>query len=136
VAPKHRSGALVLAVGIALSACGCGGGGKLSAKALSTESKTMQSLAAEGALLARDSAAGKTTAIYTRVHSEDLSKAASSSASSLQTAKTQPSLEPKLRRIASLASKVSADLKRLGHASKAEQTSLAGELETAAKGLK
>ncbi len=95
----------------------------------------MQSLAAEGALLARDSAAGKTTAIYTRVRSEDLSKAASTSASSLQTAKTQPGLESKLRRVASLASKVSADLKRLGHASKAEQSSLARELGTAATEL-
>jgi hypothetical protein len=95
----------------------------------------VQSLAAEGALLARDSAAGKTTAIYTRVHSEALAKAASKAAASLQTATTEPALEPKLRRVASLASEVSADLKRLGHASKEEQSAIARQLEAAAKEL-
>ena len=134
MALRHRSGALVLAVGIALSACACGGG-SLSAKAIETQSTSLQSLAAEGALLARDSAAGKTTAIYTRVHSEALAKAASKSASSLQSAKTQPALEPKLRRVASLASEVSADLKQLGHASKSEQLRLAEELSKAAEEL-
>ena len=95
----------------------------------------MQSLASEGAFLARDAAAGRTTAIYTRVHSEALEQAASKSASSLQTAKTKPALEPKLRRVAALASKVSADLKRLGHASKSEQNALARELGKAAAEL-
>ena len=134
MALKHRSGALVLAVGIALSACACGGG-SLSAKAIKTQSTSLQSLAAEGALLARDSAAGKTTAIYTRVHSEALSKAASKAADSLQTATTEPALEPKLRRVASLATEVSADLKQLGHASTSEQLRLAEQLEKAAKEL-
>ncbi len=120
---------------LALLASGCGGG-KLSAKALSQESKTLQSLAAEGALLARDAAAGKTTGIYMRVHSEDLYKAASKSAASLKTAKTTPALEPKLRKVASLAGKVSADLKRLGQASKDEQPGLARRLESSAKELK
>jgi hypothetical protein len=134
VALKHRSGALVLAVGIALSACACGGG-SLSAKGIQTQSTSLQSLAAEGALLGRDSAAGKTTAIYTRVHSEALSKAASKAAGSLQTATTEPALEPKLRRVASLATEVSADLKQLGHASTSEQLRLAEQLEKAAKEL-
>jgi hypothetical protein len=107
----------------------------LSASAITDEAASVESLAAEGALLARDSAAGRTTAIYTRVHSEGLAKAASTSASSLRTAKTKPALEPKLHRIASLASMVSADLKRLGHASTAEQSRLARELESAAKAL-
>ena len=62
------------------------------------------------------------------MHSEALAKAASKAAASLQTAKTEPALEPKLRRLASLASEVSADLKRLGHASKSEQLRLAEEL--------
>ena len=111
------------------------GGGSLSAKAIETQSTSLQSLAAEGALLARDSAAGKTTAIYTRVHSEALAKAASKAAASLQTATTEPALEPKLRRVASLASEVSADLKQLGHASKSEQLRLAEELSKAAEEL-
>ena len=95
----------------------------------------MQSLAAEGALLGRDSAAGKTTAIYTRVHSEALAKAASKAAASLQSATTEPGLEPKLRRVASLAGEVSDDLKQLGHASRNEQLRLAKELSKAAEEL-
>jgi hypothetical protein len=118
-----------------LSACGCGGGGKLSAKALTQESTSLHSLAAEGALLARDGVAGKTTSVYTRVHSEDLYKVASKAAASLQNAKAQPGLEAKLERVASLAGRVSADLKRLAHASKEEQSVLARELEAAAKEL-
>jgi hypothetical protein len=136
-APNHPSGAtLVVVAALLLPASGCGGGGALSAKALSQESKSLQSLAAEGALLARDAEAGRTSRIFTRVHSEDLYKAASKSSTSLRTAKTEPALEPKLRRIASLARRVSGDLKRLGHASKDEQPRLARQLEAAAKELK
>jgi uncharacterized protein (UPF0333 family) len=135
LAPNQVSRAFALVVVFALLAAGCGSSGTLSASALSKESTSMQSLAAEGALLARDSAAGRTTHIYTRVHSEDLYKVASKSAKSLQSAKTKPGLESRLRKVASLSSKVSADLKRLGHASKAEQSRLAGELESSAKEL-
>ena len=126
--------ALALAA-VVLLATGCGSGGTLSAKALSQESKSLQSLAAEGSLLARVANAGKSTRIFTRVHSEDLEKAASQVAASLQTAKTEPALEPKLRRLASRARKVSGDLKRLGHASRDEQRRLARELEVIAKEL-
>jgi hypothetical protein len=135
LAPNQISRAFALVVAFALLAAGCGSSGTLSASALSKESTSMQSLAAEGALLARDSAAGRTTHIYTRVHSEDLFKAASKSAQSLESAKAKPGLEARLRKVASLASKVSADLKRLGHASKAEQSRLARELESSAKEL-
>jgi len=121
---------------VALLASGCGGGGTLSAKALTQQSTSLESLAAEGALLARHAGGGKTTRIFTRVHSEYLYEAASQAASSLRTAKTEPALEPKLRRVASLAGKISADLKRVGHASKAEQPRLARELEAAAEELK
>jgi hypothetical protein len=129
------SGTLVVVAVLALLACGCAGGGGLDAKALSQESSSLQSLAAEGALLARDSAAGKTTRIFTRVHSNDLYKAASQSAKSLRTAKTRQALEPKLRRLASAARRVSADLERLGQAAKDEQRRLARELEAIAKEL-
>ncbi len=132
---NQRSGALVLVAVIALFASGCGSSGRLSAKALSDQSTALESLAAEGALLARHAGGGKTTHIFTRVHSEYLYEAASQAASSLRTAKTDPAFEPKLRHVASLARKVSADLKRVGHASKAEQPRLARELEAAAKEL-
>ena len=133
-APSHPSGALVALVALALLAAGCGGG-TLSAKSLSQESKSLQSLASEGALLGRDAHAGRTTRTFTRVHSDELSKAASKAATSLRAAKTKPKLEPALRKLTFLAAKISADLKRLGHASKTEQALLAHELELAARTL-
>jgi hypothetical protein len=133
-APSHPSGALVALVALALLAAGCGGG-TLSAKSLSPESKSLQSLASEGALLGRDAHAGRTTRIFTRVHSDELYKAASKASTSLRAAKTEPKLEPELRKLTVLAGKVSGDLKRLGHASKTEQALLAHELELAARTL-
>ena len=124
-----------MVVGIGLLAAGCGSGGTLSAKALSQESSNVQSLAAEGAILARDSAAGKTTSVFTRVHSEYLQKAASKSATTLQSATTTPALRPKLRRTARVATQVSSELEQLGHASSTEQQRLARELERNAKAL-
>jgi hypothetical protein len=133
--PNQVSGALALIVVIGLLASGCGSSGTLSAKALSQESTSMQALAAEGALLGRDAVAGKTTRVFTRVHSGYLAKAASKSAKTLQSAKAKPGLESELHKVASLATKVSVDLKRLGHASKAEQGRLARELQAAAREL-
>jgi hypothetical protein len=123
----------VLGVILALLGAGCGGGGNLGAKALSQQAKSLQSLAAEGALLAQDAASGKTTRVYTREHSSDLSKAASRAEAYLKAAKTEPALQPKLRRMTALAAQVSAALKRLGGASKDEQRTLTRQLQTAAK---
>jgi len=134
-APNHTSRALAAVVGIGLLVAGCGSGGTLSAKALSQESSTVQSLAAEGALLARNSAAGRTTHVFTRVHSEYLHKAASQSAKSLQSATTTAALRPKLERTARVATRVTSELEQLGHASKGEQRRLARELERNAKAL-
>ena len=134
--PNKVSGVFALVVVIGLLASGCGSSGTLSAKALSQESTSLQSLAAEGALLGRDAVAGKTTRIFTRVHSGYLYEAALKEGSSLRTATTEPALEPKLRHVTSLAGKVSVDLRRVGHASKAEQPRLARQLEAAAKELK
>ena len=103
----------VLGFGVILAVVGgCGSGGKLGAKALSQQSKSLQSEAAEGALLAQDAVSGRTTRVYTREHSSDLYKAASQAEASLKAAKTEPALEPKLRQLAVLAGQVSADLKR------------------------
>ena len=49
---------------VAMLAAACGGQGTVGAKALEQQSKAVQSLAAEGALLAQDSADGKSTGIY------------------------------------------------------------------------
>ena len=129
----HLKGALVLGVVVAVFGAGCGGGGKLGVKALSQESKSLQSLAAEGALLAEDAVFGKTTRVYTREHSSDLYKAASQAEASLKAVKTEPAFEPKLRRLAVLAAQVRADLNRLGGASKEEERAIGRELQAAAQ---
>jgi hypothetical protein len=129
----HLNRVLVLGVMLALLGAGCGSGGTLRAKALSQQSKSLQSLAAEGALLAQDAVSGKTTRIYTREHSSDLYKAASKAQASLKAAKTESALEPRLRQLAALAAQVSAALKRLGGASMDEQRALGRELQTAAQ---
>jgi hypothetical protein len=116
---------------LALLCAGCGGG-ELSANALSKQADSVRSLAAEGALLAGEASAGKTTGIFTRVHSSDLDKTAAQIASTLETAKTKPALEPKLHRLANLARRVRENLKRLGRASNQEQRTLANELQRAA----
>jgi hypothetical protein len=133
--PNQRSGALALVVVLALLASGCGSGGTLSAKALSQESKSLKSLAAEGALLARQADAGKTTDIFRRVHSGYLYKAASKSSSSLRTAKTEPGLDAELRKLKYVSGQLSGDLKRLGHASKGQLPGIARDLEVVARGL-
>jgi hypothetical protein len=129
----RRERLLVLGVILALIGAGCGSGGRLGAKALSQQSKSLQSDASEGALLAQDAVSGKTTRIYTREHSSDLSKAASQAYASLKAAKTEPALQPKLRQLTALATQVSAALKRLGGASRDEQRTLGRKLQTAAR---
>jgi hypothetical protein len=125
-------GVILLGVMLALLGAGCGGGGKLGTKALSEQAMSLQSDAAEGALLAQHVSSGKTTRIYTREHSAELSEAASHIEASLKTAKTAPVLEGKLGRLAAIATRVSTELKRLGHASKDEALVLRRELEAAA----
>ena len=129
----RRERVLVLGVILALLGAGCGSGSQLGAKALSQQSKSLRSDASEGALLAQDAVSGKTTRIYTREHSSDLYKAASQAEASLKAAKTEPALQPKLRRLTALAARVSAALKRLGGASKDQQRALGRELERAAR---
>ena len=124
---------LGLGVILVLVGAGCGSGGQLRAEALLQQSKSLQSEAAEGALLAQDAVSGKTTRIYTSEHSSDLYGAASQAEAFLKAAKTEPALEPQLRQLAVLAGQVSADLKRLGSASRDEDRALARELQAAAQ---
>ena len=96
---------------------GCGGGGELDAGALSQQAKSLQSVAAEGALLAQDAASGETTRAFAGEHSAELRGAASQTATSLEAATTTPALDPKRRRLAALAKQVTSYLDRLGDAS-------------------
>jgi hypothetical protein len=83
---------VVLALGT-----GCGGHGELDAGALSQQAKALQSVAAEGALLADDAASGKSTRVYSGEHSAELRGAAAQIAASLE-ATTTPGLDPKQSR--------------------------------------
>jgi hypothetical protein len=130
----RRPGIVVLVVVAAILATGCGGsGGRLGAKSLAKQSETVQSLAAEGALLARDSAAGRSTSTFRREHSSELAKAAASAATSLRAATTTPELRPQLRELRVISARVSAALGQLGSASQDEQRTLARRLDREAK---
>jgi hypothetical protein len=123
---------LLLALAVALVAAGCGSSSKLGASSLAKQADALQSLSAEGALLAGDAASGRTTGVYRREHSSELSSAASKAARSLTSARTAPALAPDLRRLRALATRVSSRLQRLGGASKPDSRSLARELQAAA----
>ena len=123
---------MVLGVVLALLGVGCGGSGTWGAKALLQQSKSLQSVAAEGALLAQDAMSGKTTRIFTRERSSELSHAASEAEASLKAAKAEPGLGEELRLLAAVATQVSSDVMRLGGASRGEQRSLGRELQAAA----
>jgi hypothetical protein len=127
-----RTGVALACLTVALLLTGCGGGGTLGPRSLAKQSDAVQSLAAEGALLAEDGSHGRTTAIFTRQHGGFLSKAATTAASSLATARTKPALEPELRRLRTLSARVRDQLQRLRGASTAEQRALARSLAKAA----
>jgi hypothetical protein len=128
--------AFAVAVILILVGSGCAGGGKLGAGRLSEEASSLRSAAAEGALLARAAAAGKSTDIYRREHALDLYDAASQAKTSLQAAETMPSLKRKLRRLTALAGQVSADLERLAGATEREAGRLGRQLRAAAEQAK
>jgi hypothetical protein len=117
-----------LAFAAVLLLAGCGGS-SLSKKALQQEAKGLQALAAEGSMLAGDAARGRTTVVFTRIHSRYLRDSASSSATTLAAGKTAEA-----RRLAALAVRLRDDLDRLSHAgsNEAEQRRLQHDLATIA----
>jgi len=124
----------IVALGVVLAlVAGCGGRGEVDAGALSQQAKSLQSVAAEGALLAQDAASGKTMRVYSGEHSADLRGAAQQIAASLEAATTTPALDPKRRRLAVLATRVSSYLDRIRDASGSEDSALGGRLDAAAQ---
>jgi hypothetical protein len=96
-------------VGVALALLvlsGCGGGGTLSKEELQKQYEAIQSLAAEGALVADGAADGRATETFVAVHSLYLSEAARKVETDLRSSKgPQPAV--------SLARQVAEDLDRL-----------------------
>jgi hypothetical protein len=66
-------GRVVLALSLLLVTA-CGGGGEPSAEEFKKQAESIQSFAAEGALLARDVADGRSTSPFTRVHASELAE--------------------------------------------------------------
>lgn len=104
----------------------------MGASALAQRASAVQSLAAEGALLAGDSASGRTLAVYRHEHAAELSSSAASAASTLATERAAPALEPERRRLGEIARRVASGLRRLEDASRSESRILEHELQRAA----
>jgi hypothetical protein len=131
----HRLVSLAIAV---LLAVGCGGGGTLSRDSLRKEAESIQSVAAEGALLAQDAADGRTTTPFASVHSEVLAKSAGKVARKLESAAVAPGLEQDRVRAARLATRIEEELAKLHDDpdDRANARRIADELEQAAKAAK
>ena len=95
---------------------GCGGGGALDEQAFQKEAESIQSFAAEGALLAGEVADGKSTVPFTRVHAGELREQAASLETKLAAAKAAPEIEAELAEAVALAGDVAASLDQLERA--------------------
>jgi len=126
-----------LAIAVFLAA-GCGGGGTLSRDSFRKEVESIQSVAAEGALLAHDAADGRTTTPFVSVHSEVLAKSAGKVARKLESATVEPGLEPDRMRAARLATNIEDELDQLDEHpdDRADARRVADELEEIAKTAK
>jgi hypothetical protein len=95
---------------------------------LQQEATGLQSLAAEGGILAGDAARGRSTSVFLRVHVQYLTKAAQSSAATLAAGGSSA------RTLAELAKAVAHELDRLAHSGsdRLQQRQLAVALARAA----
>jgi hypothetical protein len=98
---------------LTLALAGCGGGSSLGTHALTKDVESIQSLAAEGSLLAKQVAHGDVTGTFVRVHTQYLEKVAGSLRRTLATARVPPGLAADRRKAARLASTVDRDLRLL-----------------------
>ena len=117
---------------------GCGGSSALTAKGLEQQAGTLQSLAAEGSMLAGDTADGKTTVSFTRVHATDLGDAAAAVGTALGSAQAEPGVAARAKRAERLAGLVHTDLAALAAApgDEAQARTLERQLERAAETAK
>jgi hypothetical protein len=96
-----------------VAAAGCGASSTLTEDGLRKHAETVQSAAAEGALLAGDVARDRTTEPFARIHSGELADQATSAANSLAVATAPPGLDPDRRRAVATATRVSDALEQL-----------------------
>ena len=91
MAPGVRSLAALLVFAVSVGLAGCGGGSQtLDAEALKKQAEAIESLAAEGALLAADVSEGDTTSLFARVHAEALGKNAETVVAMLAPGEAKP----------------------------------------------
>jgi hypothetical protein len=110
LAVRGRSWLLVLLV-----ACcsGCGSSTTLTKHAFTKDAESLQSFAAEAALLAGQVAEGEGTTYFTRVHSDYLAKDAKKVETTLRAADAVPEVDGKRAAGARLAARIYGDIARL-----------------------
>ncbi len=101
---------------VLLPVAACGGGGTLSTKAFQKQAESLQSLAAEGALVADGTAEGRTTETFVSVQTEYLRKAATKVETKLGSARASGGLEDKRKSALRLARRITDGLERLHRA--------------------
>jgi hypothetical protein len=101
---------------LVLPAAACGGGGTISTKAFQKQAESLQSFAAEGALVAEGTADGRTTETFVSVHTEYLSKAATKVETKLRSAQAAGELEEKRKSALRLAGRITDELGQLHRA--------------------
>jgi hypothetical protein len=99
---------------VLLAVAGCGGGGSVSQKDVQKQFEAIQSLAAEGALVADGAADGRTTDVFVRVHTGYLDRAAEKVATNLSSAHASGAVDRDRARAARLATEVADRLAALG----------------------
>jgi hypothetical protein len=98
---------------VAATSCG---GGTLSEKSLQTQAEAIQSLAAEGMLVATGVAEARTTDVFTRVHSDYLQKEARKVETKLASESASGTLDKKRATASRLAGRVADELEELHRA--------------------
>jgi hypothetical protein len=91
---------------VVLLLAGCGGGGSVSQKDVQKQFEAIQSLAAEGALVADGAADDRTTDVFVRVHTGYLDRAAEKVATKLSSARASGVVDRDRARAARLATEV------------------------------
>jgi septum formation inhibitor MinC len=107
-----RCGAAIALALVVLSTAGCGSGG-LSRKDLQKQAKAIQSLAAEGALVADGVADARMTETFSRVHTKYLEEAARKVQTKLASARASGSIDEKRSSALQLAGRVADELAEL-----------------------